>query len=246
MIELFHIDCMEYMRRLPDKHFDIVVTSPPYNQLNHSGGNLGMFNGQASAAKYTDGYASHSDDMPEEDYQAWMQSMLAECLRVTKGLVWINHKVRYRDGKGIHPARFFGADFYSEVIWDRGSSMTLNARKYAHSHEVIYGFGKPHFWDRRHDTLMTVWRIPPVAQGLNHPCPFPITLAERIIHSSCPPDGTVFDPFAGSGTTGIAAINAGRSFVGCDIDAGYVADARKRLERHEQDTKNNPRLFPAA
>lgn len=238
-IELRHQCCMEYMRGLPDKAFDVVVTSPPYNQLNQSGGSQRF--GKVFRKKSTVGYATHSDSMPEPAYQAWMNDMLHECLRVSKGLVWINHKVRYRDGVGVHPMRFFDAPFYSEVIWDRGSSMVFGSRKYAPSHEVIYGFGKPHFWDSIHDTLFSVWRIPPIPQGLDHPCPFPITLAERLIISSCPPDGTVFDPFAGSGTTGIAAINAGRSFVGCEIDADYIAGARKRLADHQ----SAPRLFDA-
>ena len=240
MIELLHTDCMEYMRGLPDKAFDVVVTSPPYNTLHQTGGK-GRIVSEASMRKQSLGYATHADDMPEADYQAWMNTMLHECLRVSKGLVWINHKVRYRNGIGIHPLHFFKAPFYSEVIWDRRISMALNARKYAPSHEVIYGFGKPHFWDRCNDMLMSVWRIPPTAQGLDHPCPFPITLAERLILSSCPPDGTVFDPFAGSGTTGIAAINAGRSFVGCEIDAGYHKDASQRLADH----LSAPRLFDA-
>lgn len=230
---------MEYMRGLPDKAFDVVVTSPPYNTLTHDSIGSGMHKGNKFVQKSSGGYATYSDDMPESDYQAWMNVMLHECLRVSKGLVWINHKVRYRDGAGIHPMRFFNAPFYSEVIWDRGGSMTLNARKYAPSHEVIYGFGKPHFWDRCNDMMMSVWRIPATPQGLDHPCPFPVTLAERLILSSCPPDGTVFDPFAGSGTTGIAAINAGRSFVGCELDAGYHKDAVKRLADHQA----QPRMF---
>ena len=238
-IELLHTDCMEFMRGLPDNAFDIVVTSPPYNTLHQTGGS--DLPGKKHLATCMNGYGSHSDDMPEPEYQAWMNAMLQECLRVSKGLVWINHKVRYRGGAGVHPIRFFDAPFYSEVIWDRGGSITLNARKYAPCHEHIYGFGKPHFWDRCNDMLMSVWRIHPKAQGIDHPCPFPITLAERLILSSCPPDGIVFDPFAGSGATGIAAINAGRSFVGCEIDADYIKAARHRLAVHQ----SAPRLFEA-
>lgn len=240
-INLHNVDCMEFMRGLPDKAYDVVVTSPPYNTLDHGDTGHGIHENNAFVKKSAGGYASHSDNMPELEYQKWMNDMLRECLRVSKGLVWINHKVRYRDGKGIHPLHFFKAPFYSEVIWDRACSMTLNARKYAPSHEVFYGFGKPHFWDRCNDMLLSVWRVLPKPQGLDHPCPFPITLAERLIMSSCPPDGIVFDPFAGSGTTGIAAINAGRSFVGCELDAGYHKDASKRLKEHQ----SQPRMFQA-
>jgi len=46
----------------------------------------------------------------------------------------------------------------------------------------------------------------------------------------CPPGGTVLDPFAGSGTTGVAALLEGRSFVGIEITDEYTCVARERLE----------------
>ena len=63
----------------------------------------------------------------------------------------------------------------------------------------------------------------------NHPAPYPQALAEWIIRLLCPPDGVVSDPFMGSGTTAVAAKNTGRRFVGSDINAEFVAIARKRL-----------------
>lgn len=238
MIELLHIDCMTFMRGLPDNAFDIAITSPPYNQIAHSPGG-GFLKGSITNEKLSSGYASHSDDMPELDYQAWMNEVLTELLRVCKGLVWMNHKIRYRKKQGIHPLHFFKHDFHSEIIWNRKGSLTVNALRYAPSHEHLYGFGMPHYWHRCNDMLGTVWDIVAVPQGLDHPCPFLSIIPERVIQSSCPPGGIVFDPFAGTGTTGIAAIDTGRSFVGCELDAGYADAARKRLTEHQA----QPRLF---
>ncbi|MCD0446473.1 site-specific DNA-methyltransferase [Glycomyces sp. A-F 0318] len=62
-----------------------------------------------------------------------------------------------------------------------------------------------------------------------HPAPFPPKLAAWIIRYLAPPGGTVLDPFAGSGSTGVAAIAEGRSFVGVDRDGDYVAMMGRRL-----------------
>ena len=43
------------------------------------------------------------------------------------------------------------------------------------------------------------------------------------------PGDTILDPFCGSGTTGVACVQTGRNFIGCEIDAGYCAIARRRI-----------------
>ena len=55
------------------------------------------------------------------------------------------------------------------------------------------------------------------------------------------PTDTIFDPFMGSGTTGVAAIQLGRNFIGCEIDPDYFAIAKKRIEQAEM----QPSLFPS-
>ena len=62
-----------------------------------------------------------------------------------------------------------------------------------------------------------------------HPTVKPIALMRWLIRLSCPEGGTVLDPFCGSGTTGIAAVMEGRSFVGIEQDAKYFALARERI-----------------
>jgi site-specific DNA-methyltransferase (adenine-specific)/site-specific DNA-methyltransferase (cytosine-N4-specific) len=64
----------------------------------------------------------------------------------------------------------------------------------------------------------------------HHPAQYPSSLAEWIIRLLCPVNGTVLDPFVGSGTTAVAASNVGRRCIGFDIDASYVQIARKRLQ----------------
>ena len=221
---LYHGDCLEILPTL--EKVDAVVTSPPYNQIPTTSSS-GMY--KDSPRKLHDGYESHSDDMPESEYQSWMANVVGECIKKCDGLVWVNHKIRYRNKVAIHPLSFLKFPVYSEVIWDRGGSMTLNANKFAPSHEYVYGFGTPNFWDKSFNTKMSVWRIAP-AQFKGHPCPFPLDIVDPLISASCVKDGIVLDPFMGSGTTGVACANLGRKFIGIEIERKYFDIACERIE----------------
>lgn len=78
-----------------------------------------------------------------------------------------------------------------------------------------------------------VWEIPHVKanhiEKTNHPCQFPIGLAQRIIRALAPHQGVVLDPFMGAGSTGAAAVIEGRSFTGIEIDREYFRLAKKRV-----------------
>jgi DNA modification methylase len=66
--------------------------------------------------------------------------------------------------------------------------------------------------------------------GNNHPTVKPIELMKYLIKLITPPGGTVLDPFNGSGSTGCAAVELGREYIGCELDAKYVEIATKRIE----------------
>lgn len=73
--------------------------------------------------------------------------------------------------------------------------------------------------------------LPPSSSALpgEHFASFPVAEAERCIRASCPPDGTVLDPFVGTGTTCVAARKLGRKSIGIDVSEHYIAQAIKRL-----------------
>ncbi|MFA5379405.1 MAG: site-specific DNA-methyltransferase [Dehalococcoidia bacterium] len=228
-------DAMTLLRSLPSKSVDIVVTSPPYNIVwktspNHKSG---MFRKDAWFLAFKDGYENHDDHMPEKEYQEWVKAVVGECMRVSKGLVWVNHKTRYRDGVGIHPLSFMPFPLWSEIVWNQGSGRGFNSRRFVPSHEYIFAFGRPHYWDRTNDTAFSVWHLPPQPRK-EHPAPFPHALINPLIIASCPAGGIVLDPFMGSGTTAEVARSLGRDFMGCDNSETYVNLARSRLEHAYQ------------
>jgi DNA modification methylase len=246
-IQLHCCDAAELLASLGEGEVDVTVTSPPYNTLprdtraygfrrrKRSRSGIRENSGSDGENSGVDGWLAkvsregYADRLPEQHYQAWLKWMVAEALRVSRGLVWINHKLRFRSGRGLHPLRYLPFDLWSEIVWDRRGSMALNCGKHAPSHEYIFGFGRPHWWDDRQNRLLSVWQIAPQRGCREHPCPWPMEIPRRLIAASCPPDGVVLDPFMGRGTTGLACLALGRRFIGCDKSPGYVASARRLL-----------------
>jgi DNA modification methylase len=78
----------------------------------------------------------------------------------------------------------------------------------------------------------SVWTLGHEATPEAHFATFPIRLAERCILAGCPAGGTVLDPFAGAGTTGLAALKHGRQFVGSELNAEYITLAYGRARKY--------------
>ena len=96
--------------------------------------------------------------------------------------------------------------------------------------------GRPHestvSSDEFMEATLDLWRIDAEsARRVNHPAPFPVELPRRLIDLYTYADDVVLDPFAGSGSTVVAAQQLGRLGVGYDLDADYVAQANRRLEQ---------------
>lgn len=101
--------------------------------------------------------------------------------------------------------------------------------------------GLPHEASLSRDEFMEattdVWEIPSAsARRVGHPAPFPLELPARLIHLYTYVGDLVLDPFLGSGTTALAALQTGRHYVGYDTDESYVERARARLRAAQRRT----------
>lgn len=88
------------------------------------------------------------------------------------------------------------------------------------------------FWD---DITVPYWSMP---ENTDHPTQKPEKLIAKLILASCPPDGLVFDPFLGSGTTSVVAKKLGRQYLGVEMNEEYCLWAEKRLMLADE----NPRI----
>jgi len=80
------------------------------------------------------------------------------------------------------------------------------------------------------DWFQQVWRLGGASTS-DHPAPFPLTLAERLVRMFSFVGDTILDPFLGTGTTTAAASACGRNSIGCEVDPQYFASAVARIQR---------------
>ena len=79
-----------------------------------------------------------------------------------------------------------------------------------------------------------MWQFPTEsAKRVGHPAPFPIELPRRLIDLYTFKKEIVLDPFMGSGTTALAAIETGRHYIGYELDESYIKVAQERIAKHQ-------------
>lgn len=233
--KIYCIDALEGLRKLDDESIDLIITSPPYNKVG--------LNGQQKGKKWnkTIDYNGDpkNDDLDEDKYQEWQLEILNECNRVLKneGSMFYNHKNRIHQGEIISPYKWILKSNFKirqEIIWDRGSSQNVNRCRYIPSSELIFWLTKSKNirFDRLPNTMFKneIWKIIP-NKGTEHPAPFPLELPNNIIPNIANGERiTVLDPFMGSGTVAISAINNGCDYIGFDKFQMYVDMANENIK----------------
>ncbi len=228
---------------IPDSSVHLMVTSPPYN--------VGK---------------DYDKDMDMEQYTAMLDSVFAETHRllVNGGRACIN--IANVGRKPYIPYHSFvissmlrnGFLMRGEIIWEKGAGagastawgswMSATNPALRDTHEYILVFSKGKFSRKAGKNTISrsefleytksVWRFAAEsARRVNHPAPFPVELPYRCIQLYTFEDDVVFDPFCGSGTTAIAAIRTGRSFLMTDSSRKYAAVAKKRIKDELAQTK---------
>jgi modification methylase len=226
-------DCLEVMAQLPAGSVDLIFTSPPYNLGISSGGGFPKRFGKWSQCALADGYGSHSDAMEHAVYVAWQKDVLLACWRLLSehGAIYYNHKPRVQNGLLFTPLDLNpGLPIRQIVIWKRDGGINFSPSFYLPCHEWIVIFAKPGFRlrDKPASGAKDVWEV---SQDRNneHPAPFPVALPRIAISTTTAQ--TILDPFMGSGSTGVAAVEADRDFVGIELDPGYFEMAEARIKR---------------
>jgi len=242
---LYHANCLEFMdwliARFPKGKFDMIFADPPYFLSNggitcHAGKMVKVDKGQWDKSK--------GPELNHEFNLAW----LSRCQKVLKadGTIWVSgtHHVIHSVGYAMQQ---LGMKILNDITWEKPNPPpNLSCRYFTHSTETIIWASKTekskHVFNydemrrRNHGKQMkSVWTIPPPngdeKQFGKHPTQKPLRLLERIILASTNEGDVVFDPFAGSGTTGVACVMLKRKFVGCELEPDFIVLSSKRLER---------------
>jgi len=226
--EIIHGDCLDVMRGMADASVDAVVTDPPYS----SGG---LFHGSRSKSvdsKYHEGTQNGftGDNRDQRSWAYWCALWMSECWRLAKDGGSLMVFADWRQVATAADAVQAGGWIYRGIgVWYR-----KNARPRGHGWMTQHG----EFWvwatkgvpgiggDRCVPGLVESSTVPGAHR--DHITQKPVALMQDLV-TIAPLDGIVFDPFAGSGSTGVACLNMGRRFIGIEREAAYVEIARKRL-----------------
>ena len=243
-------DSLELLSKFPDNSVDMIFADPPYNLSNngitcHSGRMVSVNKGEWDVSRGIDGdFNFHLD---------WLR--LCHCVLKPGGTIWVSgtyHSI-YSCGYAI---QLIGYKILNDIAWYKpNASPNLSCRYFTASHETL-------IWARKGDTakhkfnyelmkdgnwgddtlkkpnlqMRSVWAIktPKREEKLygKHPTQKPLELLKRIVLASTDEGDLILDPFTGSSTTGIAAIQNNRFFIGIDKAEDYLDLSRKRYRHY--------------
>lgn len=119
------------------------------------------------------------------------------------------------------------------IFWDKGNHTSGDLEGDYGAQVEIFIFAHKGRHILRGKRLSNLWMVPRDVAG-DHPTPKPVRLMEKMVAASTDIGGVVADPFMGSGSTGVAAVKMGRSFVGVEIDPKYFDIACSRIEQAQR------------
>lgn len=230
---LHHGDALAMVPTLANNHVDLVLTDPPYN----SGGRTQSDRTKVTARdKYVLGNAQHSladfagDNRDQRGYTAWLALILAECLRASRPGASLLVFTDWRQLPATSDALQAGGWLWRGIIpWHKPISRPRMGGFKAECEYLLWGTHGPVDATRNPVYLPGLYSASqPRGRARQHITQKPVELLAELVKVS-PPGGTVLDPFAGSGSTGVAAIESGRSFIGVEVTAHYANIARTRI-----------------
>jgi site-specific DNA-methyltransferase (adenine-specific) len=246
--KLYQGDCLEVMRAMPSYSVDFIFADPPYFLSNDG---ISVKSGKQVSVNKGDWDRTKGVQADFEFHKAWLSE--AQRLLRPNGTLAVSgtyHSI-FQCGFALQN---LGFRILNDLIWFKpNAAPNLAGRNFAAAHETIIWASKnnksKHVFNYQDMKLnefpgdqlknsgkqmRSVWSIPATpAREKNHgkhPTQKPLALLERFILAATQEGDRVLDPFMGSGTTGIAALKAGRKFIGVEIDSIYLELAKKRIK----------------
>ena len=227
MIKLMQGDCLERMKEIPSGSVDMILTDPPYELSKSKGGGMMGKGGRKFMEEINDaGMVSGID----------VVTFLNACLSMFKsksnfcGVFTCSNKqvveyLNWAEDKNLQ---------YGVGVWHKTNPAPLCNFKYLNDVEYwIYIKGNKSKITGNYSTKSMVYTSKVNKKDkseFNHPTCKPVDLMEKFITNHSDELSTVLDPFMGSGSTGVAAKNLNRNFIGIELDENYFKIAKERME----------------
>lgn len=237
-------DCLPFLRGMAAGSVDAVITSPPYNMRTRI--RNGEYTEREQCDHFSRKYSNFDDSMPIHEYLEFHRNVIKESLRVS-GLLFINIQIVTGSKEAWFKLIGEFAEYIKDVVvWDKGEGQpAMHDAVINRGSELVLilesgktagrAFTKSCF---SRGTMSDIWRMGRGGKGdvPGHGAVFPLSLPNKIINGWTAFGDTVLDPFMGSGTTGVACMQLGRRFLGCEISEDYFKIAERRIEQASRQT----------
>ena len=218
-IKLYNGDCLELMKNIPDDSVDLVLTDPPY---------LCDYSRHDSKSRFSKKIKNDENNSANE---GMIEKYLQECHRIMKDNTAIYFFCNYKKIDFFkQQIEIAGFNLKNIIIWDKQKNgMGDLSTTFGYSYEFIIfaSKGQPKIRGKRISDVWQFARVKPKEQ--EHQNQKPVDLLIQAIEKSSDEGAVVFDGFMGSGSCGVACINANRNFIGIELDKGYFEIAEKRI-----------------
>jgi len=226
---------MEYMKDIPDKSVDLILTDPPYNIAKYSTGNI-----------YLEGRSAINNDLGAWDLKNINpQNFVKDFKRILKP----NGNIFIFSGYNLlgkyHQAFDSEFDTYTLFAWHKTNpTPKIYKNGFLNSLEfMVCLWNKKHKWNFSSQNEMHNYFECPICMGNErlknpkHPCQKPLKLLKHLIKIASNEGDVIFDPFMGVGSTGIAACELKRKFIGVEIEMKFFNAAKERMLKNEINKK---------
>ena len=225
--KIYNEDNLETMAKMPNDFIDLIITSPPYEDISGAG------------------YGSKSKDVLFiKFYSDYLGKLFSEYQRILKptGQIYFNIKSKTFDRTLRTPhwieflEEFSNLKLKSYIIWKYSGSFDSTNRRFHLDYEIIYHLSKTDdiYLNEDcgiHDPLSSVWNIPHnISKNERlHPTQMPQALVDRILKVASRPTDLVYDSFMGSGTTAVACKKNNINWIGSELNPIHYENAIKRI-----------------
>jgi len=242
-IKLYNLDTFSFFNNIPDNCVDLIFADPPYFL---SSGGITCRSGKMQNVNKGEWDKSKKID----EIHAYNKKWLSECKRILKknATIWVCGTFHNIFSVGF-ALQELGFKILNNIVWEKKDPPPNLSKKYfVHASEHLIWASKTksskHIFN--HDMLKIlsnrepmksvwrdIWKLPAVDRSEKvfgkHPTQKPEEIIKRAVVASSNIGDLVFDPFCGSGTTGVVCKKLSRSFVGIDNNTEYLDIAQKRL-----------------
>lgn len=224
---IYLADSLKKIGEIPDNSIDVILTDPPYNLGIYSTGNLKM--------SWRSDFNNDIAGWDQEIFQpaAWLE----EFKRILKPTGNLFAFTSYNLLGAWHAAFDPEFDTFQFMVWHKTNPPPkLRKAGFLNSCELIVcAWNKGHTWNFGKQNEMHNFIESPICMGRErlkdpkHPTQKPVKVLERLLQIGSREGDLVFDPFMGVGSTGVAAFNLNRRFLGFEAEATYVKAAANRF-----------------